>query len=439
MRLDHTHDAAAKSWVESANQPECAFPIQNLPFSVFRRAGTSEAFRGGVALGDYVIDLKAIAALGDLSESAAQAVLACTAPTLNAFLALGPHAWRALRHALFAWFSKGEAQAHIDELEGCLVPQANAEYALPVQIGDYTDFYTSIDHARNIVKLLRPDGSISPNFQWMPIAYHGRVSSIGLSGQPVRRPVGQRVAAGKREPELGPCARLDYELELGIFIGVGNEQGARIPVESAEAHVFGLCLLNDWSARDIQSWESAPLGPFLAKNFATTISPWIVTMDALAPFRTAWVRPEGDPQPLEYLALQETDDRAFDIQLEVAIETADARRSGRCASRVSRTSFRHQYWSIAQMVAHHTIGGCNLRPGDLLGSGTISGPTSSEAGALIELSRAGESPVELAGGETRAFLEDGDVVVMRGWCERPGFVSIGFGENCGEIIPAKWE
>ncbi|MFD1559417.1 fumarylacetoacetase [Paraburkholderia silviterrae] len=444
MRLDHTHDIGARSWVESANAPQSAFPLQNLPFAVFRRAGTAEAFRGGVALGDYVIDLDAVATLGGLSGMAAQAASACAQPTLNAFFALGPDAWRALRHALFAWFKAGDATARtgvsIDELTACLVPRNEVEYALPAQIGDYTDFYTSVDHARNIVKLMRPDGSLSANFQWMPIAYHGRVSSIGLSGQPVRRPVGQRLAAGKREPELGPSARLDYELELGIFIGVGNEQGTRIPVESADEHVFGLCLLNDWSARDIQTWESVPLGPFLAKNFATTISPWIVTMDALAPFRTALARPEGDPQPLDYLSSQALPDQAaFDIQLEVALETADARRSGKRASRLSRTSFRHQYWSIAQMVAHHTIGGCNLRSGDLLGSGTISGPTASEAGALIELSRAGQSPVELDTGETRSFLEDGDAVVMSGWCERAGFASIGFGESRSEVLPAMWE
>ncbi len=444
MRLDHTHDPAARSWVESANQGGCAFPLQNLPFGVFRRAGSTEAFRGGVALGDCVIDLKALTAVGGLSGMAEQAAFACANPQLNDFFAMGPLAWRALRHALFALFKADDLAVRggpsRDELMRCLVPQREAEYALPAQIGDYTDFYTSVDHARNIVKLMRPDGTLSPNFQWMPVAYHGRVSSIGLSGQSVRRPVGQRLAPGRQEPEFGACAKLDYELELGIFIGVGNEQGTRIPVEAAAEHVFGLCLLNDWSARDIQAWESTPLGPFLAKNFATTISPWIVTMDALAPFSMAWTRPAGEPQPLEYLALTAVGNQAaFDIQLEVSIETASARRNGKGASRLSRTSFRHQYWSIAQMVAHHTVGGCNLRAGDLLGSGTISGPGASEAGALIELSRAGQAPVELADGERRSFLEDGDRVVIRGWCERAGFASIGFGENRSEVLPAKWE
>ncbi len=444
MRLDHTHDLAAKSWLESANDDDASFPLQNLPFAVFRRAGTAEAFRGGVALGDQVIDLTRVVEAGGFSGLAAQAASACAQPTLNGFLAMGADAWRALRHALFDRFKaqdeRERAGPGVAALKRCLVPQADVEYGLPMQIGDYTDFYTSIDHARNIVNLLRPDGSLSPNFQWMPLAYHGRVSSIGLSGQPIRRPLGQRLPTGQREPELAPCARLDYELELGIFIGAGNEQGTRIPVARAEEHVFGLCLLNDWSARDIQSWESVPLGPFLAKNFATTLSPWIVTMDALAPFRGAWTRPSGDPQPLPYLCAPETPAYgALDIQLEVALETANHRRNGIAPTRLSRTSFRHQYWTVAQMVAHHTVGGCNLRSGDLLGSGTVSGPTRAEAGALIELTEAGKTPVRLPTGETRSFLEDGDAVVMTGWCERTGYARIGFGESRGEILPAHGE
>lgn len=443
MRLDHTHDASAKSWLESANRNDTPFPLQNLPFGVFRRAGTEEGFRGGVALGDRVIDLGALTDAGAFDGLAAEAARACARPSLNEFFGLGPVAWRALRHALFALFKMGDTSRRvgpgIDILEKCLVAQSEVEYGVPAQIGDYTDFYTSIDHARNIVKLLRPDGVVSPNFHWMPIAYHGRVSSIGLSGQRVRRPFGQRLTAGNQVPEVGTCAKLDYELELGIFIGTGNEKGTQISVESAEEHVFGLCLLNDWSARDIQSWESAPLGPFLAKNFATTLSPWIVTMEALAPFRAQWTRPESDPQPLPYLSSPETyASGAIDIQLEVALETGDTRRNGMPPTRLTHTSFRHQYWTIAQMVAHHTVGGCNLRSGDLLGSGTISGPTRREAGALIELTEAGESPIKLPNGEARSFLEDGDVVVMTGWCERPGYARIGFGENRGEVVPAKW-
>ncbi|CAL8479773.1 fumarylacetoacetase [Caballeronia sp. S22] len=438
MKSDHTHDIDARSWLASANDASTPFPLQNLPFGVFRRAGTNEAFRGGVALGNQVIDLGALSEAGAFSGLAADAARACAQPSLNAFFDMGPDAWRALRHALFALFDARREGAGSGQ--NCLVPQASVEHGMPAHIGDYTDFYTSIDHARNIVKLLRPDGAVSPNFQWMPVAYHGRVSSIGLSGQNVGRPCGQRMATGARVPDVGPSTRLDYELELGIVIGVGNGQGERIPVASAEDHVFGLCLLNDWSARDIQAWESTPLVPFLAKSFATTLSPWIVTMDALAPYRTAWTRPVDDPQPLAYLsapALGESG--AIDIRLDVALETAMHRRDALPPTRLSRTSFRHQYWTLAQMVAHHTIAGCNLRSGDLLGSGTISGPSRDEAGALIELTQAGHAPIRLPTGETRAFLEDGDAVVMSGWCERPGYARIGFGENRAEVLPAKWD
>jgi fumarylacetoacetase len=442
MNLDRTHDATVKSWLASANEPDCDFPLQNLPYAIFRRKGDAEAFRAGIALGDQVIDLAALLRERRLSGLAMQAAVACTQASLNEFFAMGPDAWRALRHAVSALF---EARAEIapavldtDVLRRCLVPQALVEYSLPARIGDYTDFYTSIDHARNIVKLLRPDSALSPNFQWMPVAYHGRVSSIGMSGQQVRRPLGQRLAAGHSAPEVAACARLDYELELGIFIGVGNQQGEPIPVARAEQHVFGLCLLNDWSARDIQMWESTPLGPFLAKNFATTISPWIVTMEALAPFRSAWERAADEPQPLTYLdAPANRSEGGIDIQLEVWLEPERQRARQAPAVRLSHTSFRHQYWTIAQMVAHHTIGGCNLQSGDLLGSGTISGPTAAEAGALIELTAAGKTPVALGNGEARGFLEDGDAVVMKGWCERPGFARIGFGENRGEVLPAR--
>jgi fumarylacetoacetase len=442
MNLDRTHDAGIKSWLDSANEPDCDFPLQNLPYAIFRRKGDTEAFRAGIALGDQVIDLAALLRERCLGGLAMQAAVACTQASLNEFFAMGPNAWRALRHAAFTLFeTRAEIASAMPDtavLRRCLVPQALVEYSLPARIGDYTDFYTSIDHARNIVKLLRPDSALSPNFQWMPIAYHGRVSSIGVSGQQVRRPLGQRLAAGHSAPEVAACAQLDYELELGIFIGVGNQQGEPIPVARAEQHVFGLCLLNDWSARDIQMWESTPLGPFLAKNFATTISPWIVTMEALAPFRSAWARAADEPQPLAYLdAPANRSAGSIDIQLEVWLESERQRASQAPAARLSHTSFRHQYWTVAQMVAHHTIGGCNLQSGDLLGSGTISGPTAAEAGALIELTAAGKTPVALGNGEARGFLEDGDAVVMKGWCERPGFARIGFGENRGEVLPAR--
>jgi fumarylacetoacetase len=435
MRLDHTHDAAARSWVESANAQGTPFPLQNLPFAIFRRKGQGEAFRGGVALGDFVIDVAALVRTGLLESLASQAALACVQPTLNEFFGMGPAAWRALRYALFALFEESGARWSTTT-QACLIPQDQVEYGLPASIGDYTDFYTSIDHARNVMRVMRPGASLAPNFKWMPVAYHGRVSSIGMSGQRVRRPRGQRMAPEALAPEFATSARLDYELELGIFIGTGNSQGTPIPVGEAEQHVFGLCLLNDWSARDIQTWESSPLGPFLAKNFATTISPWIVTMDALLPFRCAWHRPSDEPQPLAYLDAPEVREQGgFDIQLEVWLKSASEPAAAQ-GTRVSSTSFRHQYWTVAQMVAHHTIGGCNLRSGDLLGSGTISGPTAAEAGALIELTEAGSVPVQLVNGERRGFLEDGDTVVMKGWCERAGFASIGFGEARGEVLPA---
>jgi fumarylacetoacetase len=436
MPLDHTHDAGTRSWLAAAHTEGCDFPIQNLPFAVFRRAGSDEAFRGGVAIGDQVVDLAALAARGHLEGLALDAARACLQPALNDFFALGPAAWRALRHALFARL-KTDAAA-IDATRACLVPQSAVEFALPARIGDYTDFYTSIDHALNIGRLLRPDDPITPNFQWIPIAYHGRVSTLGVSGQQFHRPMGQTMAAGAAAPSYGPCARLDYELELGIYIGQGNAAGESIPLAEAEAHIFGICLLNDWSARDIQFWEMAPLGPFLAKNFATTVSPWIVTMDALAPYRTTWTRPADHPQPLAYL--EDAANRAsgaLDIRLEVWLESAKARADGSGASRLSATSFRHQYWSVAQMVAHHTVGGCSLNPGDLFGSGTISGPGPGEAGAMIELTRGGQAPVVLANGEQRGFLQDGDAVMLRGWCEKPGAARIGFGESRGTVLPPR--
>jgi fumarylacetoacetase len=309
------------------------------------------------------------------------------------------------------------------------------EYALPARIGDYTDFYTSIHHARNISQLL--EIPLASNFQWVPTAYHGRVSSIGVSGQAFRRPNGQRLLPGRAEPQYGPCTRLDYELELGIFVGPGNPLGERIPMSEVDGHVFGLCLLNDWSARDIQAWEMAPLGPFHAKNFATTISPWVVTMEALEPFRQAWTRPVDEPQPLAYLDSPDNRVRgALDIRLEVQIETEQMRLEHAPPQTLSRTSFAHHYWSVGQMVAHHAAGGCNLQSGDLLGSGTISGPTLDQAGAMMELALAGRQPVQLATGETRSFLQDGDAIVFKGWCEREGFARIGFGLDEGRVLPA---
>ena len=324
------------------------------------------------------------------------------------------------------------------ELRPLLVPQSAAEHSVPAEIGDYTDFYASLHHATAVGRVFRPDNPLLPNYKWVPIAYHGRASSVRVSGQEFARPVGQIFPPGAAAPLVVPTRRLDYELEIGVFIGRGNELGRRIDIADAEAHVFGLCLLNDWSARDVQAWEYQPLGPFLAKNFATTISPWIVTLEALAPYRTPWTRAAQDPQPLAYLDDPGVREQgAFDLNLEVGLETARMRAEGSGAQRLSHSNFRDCYWTIAQMLAHHTVNGCNLRPGDLLGSGTQSGPAPHEAGSLLELTAGGKQPIVLPNGESRTFLEDGDRVVFRGWCERNGFARIGFGEVSGTVTPAR--
>ncbi|WP_372660816.1 fumarylacetoacetase, partial [Hydrogenophaga sp.] len=323
-------------------------------------------------------------------------------------------------------------------LRQCLVPLADVEYQLPARIGDYTDFYTSIHHARNVGRVFRPEDPLTPNFQWIPIAYHGRASSVVISGTPFHRPMGQAMPPGAQAPVYGACKRMDYELEMGFYIGHGNPQGQPIPLAEAEAHIFGMCLLNDWSARDHQFWEMNPLGPFLGKNFCTTVSPWIVTMEALAPFRVPFSHPTDEPQPLPYLDTPTNNAQGgVDVQLEVRLETAQHRARGLAPDRLSATSFRHQYWTIAQMVAQHTVGGCNLQTGDLLGTGTISGPTAEEAGAIVELSLGGSRSIPVPGtGEQRTFLEDGDAIILRGWCEKPGAARIGFGECKGQVLPA---
>ena len=369
--LNETHEPALRSWLASANVPGCDFPIQNLPFAVFRRAG--EAWRGGLAIGDAIVDLAALSRSALLSGLAAQAAEAGAQEKLNALMAMGPEAWSALRLALSRALREGAPRQAA--LAACLVPQAQAQYDVPARIGDYTDFYTSIHHATNIGRQFRPDNPLLPNYKWVPIGYHGRSSSIVVSGQDFRRPMGQSLPPGASAPEFGPCKRLDLELEMGVFIGPGNAHGEPIAMGEAEDHVFGLCLFNDWSARDIQGWEYQPLGPFLSKNFASTISPWIVTLEALAPFRAAFARPEGDPQPLHYLDSEANRSRgALDIQLQVDLQTPRMRDQGEAGACISRTSYRHAYWTVAQIVAHHTVGGCNLQPGDLFGTGTLSGP-----------------------------------------------------------------
>ncbi|HTD04291.1 fumarylacetoacetase [Undibacterium sp.] len=438
--LNETHDVALRSWVASANLPDSDFPIQNLPFAVFRRQGDTGAFHIGVAIGDQILDLHAAHAANAFagadrlgSEAVAKAL---ESASLNALMGLGAEVWSALRLALSRILRAGATQQA--GLQNAMLAQADAEYGLPAQIGDYTDFYTSVYHATAIGKLFRPDNPLLPNYKWVPIGYHGRSSSIGVSGQQFRRPLGQTKPPTSDTPVFGPSKRMDYELEIGIFVGKGNELGDAVTLDQAESHVFGLCLLNDWSARDIQAWEYQPLGPFLAKNFASTISPWIVTLEALAPYRLAWQREQADPQPMAYL--DSADLRAsgaFDVQLQVLLQTQAMREQGIAAQSLSQSNFRHSYWSVSQLVAHHTVNGCNLRPGDLLGSGTQSGPTAPEAGSLLELTAGGREAIAFPNGEKRIFIEDGDTIVMRGWAHKPGCARIGFGEVSGTVLPAR--
>ena len=412
MALDDTHDPELASWVESANDPATDFPIQNLPFGVFRKKGSTEEPRGGVAIGDQVLDLAAV----DMDTGA----------SLNRLAAAGRPVWRELRRVL----SKGlSTNAGRRKFERHLLPLKRAELFLPVQVGDYTDFYTSSFHATNVGRLLRPDNPLLPNFKWLPVGYHGRASSIVVSGTPITRPHGQTKA--QETPEFRLTRRLDYEVELGFVVGPGNRLGKSIPIGKAEEHIFGVVLLNDWSARDIQAWEYQPLGPFLAKSFATTISPWIVTLEALEPFRApAFQRPEGDPAPLPYLA---GNTKTYSVNVEMHLRSTAMRKAKQPPARLSRGSLASSYWTPAQMLAHHASNGCNLRPGDILGSGTISGATPDSLGALIEITQGGKHPIELSTGERRSFLEDGDEAVLKGFCEGPGLRRIGFGEAAGTI------
>jgi fumarylacetoacetase len=424
MKIDDTHDPDLKSWVESANEPGTDFPIQNLPFGIFRdRRNRNEAPRGGVAIGDQILDL---AALG-----------VKTGPTLNGLAAQGRPVWRGLRKEISTCLSV--KNRNFKKLQKHLLPMKQAELFLPVAIGDYSDFFTGIHHASNMGRILRPGGEpLMPNYKWVPIGYHGRASSILVSGKPVCRPKGQLKPADAPAPVFSASRRLDYEAELGFVIGPGNRMGRPVPVKDALEHVFGVVLLNDWSARDIQAWEYQPLGPFLAKSFATTISPWIVTLEALAPFRCpAFPRAFDDPKPLPYL-LDEADQRAggFAIGIEMYLRTAKMREQKAPPARLSAGSFRDAYWTVAQMVAHQTSNGCNLQPGDLLGSGTISGAAPETYGSLMELTQGGKQPLQLPGGETRSFVEDGDEVIQRGRCAREGSAAIGFGEAAATVRPA---
>lgn len=434
--LNETHEPGLKSWVASANVPDNGFPIQNLPFGVFREKGGAGAFRAGVAIGDKVLDLAALAARQPWQGVAAEALDACKGDKLNALMALGPKHWSALRLELSRALREGLAlQA---ELEPLLRGRADIEHDVPAHIGDYTDFYISAHHATAVGKQFRPDNPLLPNYKWVPIGYHGRASTIGVSGQAFPRPVGQtRPASEGAAPGFGPCQRLDYELELGIFVGPGNEQGQRIGIESAESHVFGLCILNDWSARDLQAWEYQPLGPFLAKNFASTISPWIVTLEALAPFREAFQRPEGDPQPLPYLSSESNrNSGVFGVDLEVLLTTEKSRSQGAEPALLSTSNFRDAYWNVAQLITHHTVNGCKMQPGDMLGTGTLSGADAGEEGSLLELTVSGQKPLSLPWGEERSFLEDHDEIILRARCSKPGYPTISLGECAGTVLPA---
>lgn len=432
-RLDETHDPAARSFVDSANVTGADFPLQNLPFGVFR--ADAQAPRIGVAIGDRLLDLSAAIDSGRLAVSR-EVATACSAASLNALMGLGAAPRRALRRQLFALL-RSDNPLGTDESarERLLLPLSRVEMRLPAEIGDYSDFYASIDHATNVGSMFRPDNPILPNYKWVPIGYHGRASSIVPSGTPIRRPSGQRKAPDAEAPTFGPSRQLDYELEVGAWIATGNPLGEPIDIEQAEDHLFGLSLLDDWSARDLQAWEYQPLGPFLGKSFATTVSPWIVTLEALEPFRVpAATRPEGDPAPLPYLDSERNrKEGAFGIALEVHIQSQAMREANLPPLQVSRTDFRSLYWTFPQMIAHHASNGCNLRPGDLLGSGTVSGPAPENRGCLLERTWRGKEPLELPSGETRAFLEAEDEVSFTGRCERAGFVSIGFG-GCGGMV-----
>ena len=424
-------DPAHRSWVESANEPATDFPLRNLPFGVFRRGGAAAI---GVAIGDRVLDVAAASRAGLLPSLPAAIAGTLAAGTLNPLMGLGRPAQRAVRDALLELLAARNAAGARRAAE-LLVPMSGAEMLLPVQIGDYSDFYASIHHATNVGSMFRPDNPLLPNYQWIPIGYHGRASSIVVSGTEIRRPSGQTRDDPTAPPAFGPSKRLDYELELGVYVGAGNALGAPVTMADAEDHLWGVCLVNDWSARDIQAWEYQPLGPFLAKSFATTVSPWVVTLDALEPYRVgAAPRPAGDPQPLPYLTSDANTRRGgIDLTLEVWIQSRTMRERGLDPMLVSRGSFAEMYWTLAQMLAHHASNGCNLRAGDLLGSGTVSGPTVESRGCLLERTWRGSEPIELPDGEKRAFLQGGDEVILRGYAARDGMPRIGLGDCRGRI------
>ena len=436
ISLNATHDPQLRSWVESANIAGTDFPIQNLPFAVFRTQGTQEAARCGVGIGDQILDISACLQL--FTGDARQAADACAEPTLNALMALGNQAASALRGALSKLLAAGNEE-HRAVLSSALIPMSNAELLLPVKIAGYTDFFASIHHATNAGRLFRPDAPLLPNYKYVPVGYNGRANSIRVSGDRVQRPWGQLKAADAPAPVFAPAKRLDYEVELGMYIGTSSRDGEPVSVANAWDHIFGFSLLNDWSARDVQSWEYQPLGPFLAKSFATSVSPWVVTTEALAPFRVAVLtRAEGDPAPLPHL-LDAADQAngALNIRIDATLRTAQMRENDAPAHTLSRSNTELLYWSFAQMVAHHSSNGSAIDTGDLMGSGTVSGASQDALGSLLEITRGGAEPMTLVPtGEQRTFLEDGDEVIFRGRCEREGFAPIGFGICTGTLLPA---
>jgi fumarylacetoacetase len=432
LPLDQTHDPERRSWVESANDPAGDFPIQNLPFGVFRLE-EHEQPRIGVAIGDRILDVRRCAERKVLPGVLSQAIQALAAPTLNDFMALGRPQWSAARLAIGNLLDVrfvNDCKPHVT-----LIPMKDAQMLLPATIGDYTDFYASIHHATNVGSMFRPDQPLMPNYKHLPVGYHGRASSIVVSGTPVIRPMGQ-INPDDAVPIFGPTRLLDYELEVGLLVGPGNGLGQRIPVAQAAEHVFGLVLVNDWSARDVQKWEYQPLGPFNAKNFATTTSPWVVTLEALAPF---WVpsmaRSVDDPPLLDYLKPPEP--LGLDLTLEVSLSSEGMRKQGMAPMTVSRGSFADMFWTLDQLLAHHTSTGCNLRPGDLLASGTVSGPTEDSRGCLLERTWRGTRPFALTDGTERRFLQDGDEVTLTGWASLGGRPRIGLGRCTGIIQPAR--
>lgn len=420
-----------RSWVAEANDPATGFPLANLPFGVFLRGHDRHI---GVAIGDSILDLRACVDLGYFDDLQQPLRDACWQPSLNVLMAQGRAAARTLRHAI----TRILAEDSPNRDNRLLVPQVDVTLLMPVEVSDYSDFYASIYHAARVGRLFRPDQPLLPNYRYVPIGYHGRASSLVISGTPIRRPNGQIKLPGAPAPVFAPTRALDYELEAGFFIGQGSTHGKPIPIDHAEDHIFGLCLVNDWSARDIQSWEYQPLGPFLAKSFATTVSPWIVTLDALEPFRIPIpTRPSGDPEPLPYLAGEANRTRgAFDIHLEVYLQTLQMRGAAQPPARLSDGNLRHLYWTPAQMLTHHASNGCPMRPGDLLATGTVSGPEDVSRGCLLEITENGAKPLTLPNGETRSFLQDGDEVILRAWCKKHGHPRIGLGECRGTILSA---